>query len=254
MMAGGARMKVIGIVGYKKSGKTMLVVALARELIGRGYRVATVKHASEGVDLPERDTAKHREVVEQVGAISSEESAIFFNGPMPLEEMLSHVNADIVLVEGFKEEKTFPKMLCLSGREEDQELLDGLLLCAVGTEAAPDAAARLGVPVLDPEREIGAIADLAENRAFKLPNLNCEGCGYTTCYDLARAIVRGEAKVEDCVSLYATTEVRIQGERLALNPFISNMVGSTLRGMLSTLRGFREGTIEIRIGVEGAQD
>ena len=243
-------MKAIGIVGYKNSGKTALVMALAPELIERGYRVATVKHASEGVDLPERDTARHREGVEQVGAISSEESAIFFGGAISLEEMLSHLSADIVLVEGFKKEKTFPKVVCLSGREEDQALLDGLVLCAVGTGTVPDVVALRGIPVLDREWEIGAIADLVEGKAFKLPNLNCGGCGYETCYDLARAIVEGRASVDDCVSLHPTTEVWIRGGRIAMNPFIADMVGNTIRGMLSALKGFREGAIEIRIGTE----
>ena len=240
-------MRAVGIVGYKNSGKTTLVIALARELIKRGHRVGTIKHASGGLDFPGGDTAKHREVVEQVGAISPVESVVFFRGARSLEEMLSHLNADFVLIEGFKEEKTFPKVVCLSGREEDRALFDGLALCAVGSGSPPG----IEVPVFDPERELGAIADLVEEQAFKLPNLNCGGCGVETCYNLARAIVERSRSISDCVSLDPGAEVRIGGVLLAISPFIARIIARTLEGMLSALKGFRRGTIEIRIGGAG---
>ena len=237
-------MRAVGIVGYKNSGKTTLLIALARELIERGHRVGTVKHASGGLDFPESDTAKHREVVEQVGAISPDESAIFFRGARSLEEILSHLNADFVLIEGFKGEKTFPKVVCLSGRDEDRALFDGLALCAVGSKSSPET----GIPVFDPERELGILADLVEEQAFKLPNLNCGGCGVETCYDLACAIVEGTRNVSDCVSLQPTTEVRIDGRLRAISPFIGRIIARTLEGMLSALKGVKKGTLEIKIG------
>lgn len=237
-------MRAIGVVGYRKTGKTTLVVALARELIERGYHVATVKHASGGLDLLEGDTARHRAAVEQVGAVSPGESAVFLRGARSLEEILSHLNADFVLIEGFKEEKTFPRVVCLSGREEDQALFDGLALGAVGQESTRG----MEIPVFDPERELGAIADLVEEQAFKLPNLNCGGCGYETCYDLACAIMEGKRSVADCVSLHPSAEIRIDGALMAINPFIGRVVARTIEGMLSELKGFKQGAIEIKIG------
>lgn len=237
-------MRAVGIVGYKNSGKTTLVIALARELIERGHRVGTIKHASGGLDFSEGDTAKHRAVVGQVGAVSPGESAIFYRGVRSLEEILSHIDADFVLIEGFKDEKTFPKVVCLSGRDEDRALFDGLALCAVGSEIPTG----IGVPVFDPERELGAIADLVEEQAFKLPNLNCGGCGVETCCDLARAIVEGTRSAADCVSLHPSAEVRIDGALMAISPFIGRIIARTLEGMLSALKGFRKGTIEIKIG------
>jgi len=49
-------LKVVGIVGYKNSGKTTLTNALARELTGRGHQVAVIKHTSHHLDLSEKDT------------------------------------------------------------------------------------------------------------------------------------------------------------------------------------------------------
>jgi len=105
----------------------------------------------------------------------------------------------------------------------------------------------LDVPLLGPD-EIGKIADLVEERAFKLPNLNCAGCGFETCYELAREIVKGVRSVEDCVSLRPSVEVRINGKPMALNPFVSEIVVSTIKGLLTPLKGFSEGEIEIKIG------
>jgi len=236
--------KAIGIVGFKDSGKTTLARALVRELLERGHRVAAVKHSSEGLDLLGKDTARLRELADQVGFVSPGESGIFLRGARPLEEILSHLRADFVVIEGFKEERTFPKIVCLSGQPEDERLFDGLAICAVGP--APQGR-ELDVPLLGPD-EIGKIADLVEERAFKLPNLNCAGCGFETCYELAREIVKGVRSVEDCVSLRPSVEVRINGKPMALNPFVSEIVVSTIKGLLAPLKGFSEGEIEIKIG------
>ncbi len=53
-------MKAVGIIGYKKSGKTTLGVRLAKELAGMGHRVGVVKHASCAIDFAEADTSKYR--------------------------------------------------------------------------------------------------------------------------------------------------------------------------------------------------
>jgi len=109
-------MRVIGITGYKKSGKTTLILKLSDELIKRGYKVAVIKHINENIDQVNTDTSKYKEVLTQVAAITSKESVIFLKNKKNLEEIIKYFEADIVLIEGFKKEKTFPKIVCL--REE----------------------------------------------------------------------------------------------------------------------------------------
>ncbi len=235
-------LQVVGIVGYKDSGKTTLTHALARELTGRGHEVAVIKHTSHQLDLPGKDTAVLGESVGQVSIVSSQESALFWKKPLSLEDVLPYLEADIILVEGFKTERTFPKIVCLRGEPDDETLFDGLPIAAVGpAEYAGD-----GVPLFD-RNSAGDLADLVERKAFKLPNLDCAGCGRETCYDLARDIVAGVGRVEDCVSLQPATRVRIDGEPLPMNPFISAIVRNTILGMLSPLKGFKKGEIEISI-------
>lgn len=236
-------MRTVGIVGYKNSGKTTLARALAQELVKRGHRVAAVKHSSEGMDFLGKDTARLGEFADRVGFISPLESGVFWKKPLSLENMAPYLEADVLLVEGFKAEKTFPKIVCLRGELDDQDLFDGLAICAVGS--APERR-ELDVPFLNLD-EIGRIADLVEGKAFKLPNLDCGNCGFETCYELAREIVKGTRSVEDCVSLRPTTEVRIDGKLMPMNPFISSIVRSTILGMLSPLKGFKREKVEISL-------
>lgn len=228
-------MKVVGIVGYQGSGKTKLVVSLSKELSKRGYEVATLKHTRGEVDLPDKDTAKHKKYARSVGVISLGESAVFFKGKKSLEDILSHLKADFYLLEGFKEEKTYPKIICLSGKDEDKRLFDGLEISVISKES---------------KGEIKRLANLVEERAFKLPNLNCKKCGFKTCYGLACQIVKGKKTIENCVSLRPTTEVEIDGELVSMNPFISSVIRNTIKGMLSPLKGYREGK-EIKIKIKG---
>jgi molybdopterin-guanine dinucleotide biosynthesis protein B len=208
-------LKVVGVIGYKNSGKTTLTHALARELTGRGHKVAVIKHSSHHLDLPGKDTAALGGAVGQVGFISPRESAIIWKKSLSLEDIIPYLEADIVLVEGFKQGKTFPKIVCLRGgpddadRDRSEDLFDGLAICAVGPA---DQMRGLVIPFFDWD-EVGLIADLAEEKAFKLPNLDCGGCGHETCYDLAREIISGSGSVEDCVSLQPTTEVKVDGNQ-----------------------------------------
>jgi molybdopterin-guanine dinucleotide biosynthesis protein B len=225
--------KVVGVVGYRDSGKTTLIRALAQALTAREHQVAVVKHTLHHIDLAGKDTATLLEAAGQVAIISAEASGVFWRKPMSLEDILAYLDVDIVLVEGFKGEKTYPKIACLRGEPDDQDLFDGLVIATVG----PDD--RVG--------EVDEIADLVEQKAFKLPNLDCEACGYETCYDMARAIIAGTSSVDDCVSLQPETVVTIDGRPMPLNPFISGIVRHTVLGLLSSLRGFRKGKIEIRL-------
>jgi len=236
-------LRTVGIVGYKNSGKTTLARALAQELVKRGHRVAAVKHSSERMDFIEKDTVRLSEFADRVGFISPFESGIFWKKPLSLENIMPHLEADVPLVEGFKAEKTFPKIVCLRGELDDQDLFDGLAICAVGP--APEGR-ELDVPLLSLD-EIGEIADLVEEKAFKLPNLDCGSCGFETCYEFAREIVKRNRSEGDCISLQPMTEVRIDGELMPMNPFISDIVRGTILGMLSPLKGFKKGKVEIKI-------
>ena len=239
-------MRVIGIIGYKKSGKTTLTIKLSDELTKRGYKVAVVKHVHEDLDLANSDTSKYKGVLTQVAAITPKESVIFLKNKKNLEEIIKYFEVDIALIEGFKKEKTFPKIVCLREGSEKVELFDGLQLCTAGFVSKGVDPKLYDFNILDDE-DIKKIAGIAINKSFKLPNLNCGECGYQDCYGLAQEIVKGNKTPGDCPSLEPSTLVKVNGKIISMNSFIAKIVRNTIIGLLSPLKGFTKGDIEIKI-------
>ena len=234
-------MKAVGVIGYKKSGKTTLVIRLSQELSRMGYRVAILKHASGDIDFPSSDTSKFRAHAAFVSAISSKESEIILKGRKRIEDILTYFDCDIVLIEGFKKEKTFPKIVCIRDKGEENELFDGLqLFTASFNEGISDFA-------IENDDHIKKMAALVSEKSFKLPNLNCGHCGYESCYGLAMEIVKGKKSTANCVSLNPPISVKVDGVEFPLNPFMSNLYKNSFLAMLSSLKGFKKGRLEIEI-------
>jgi len=236
--------KAVGIIGYKKSGKTTLIVRLSQELSAIGYRVGILKHVSSSIDLPDNDTSKFRAHAPFVAAISSRESEILVQGRKRIEDILPYCNTDIVLVEGFKKEKTFPKIVCIRDQDEEKELFDGLQLFTASLKPSLSEYHILN------DDHVKKMAAIAAERSFKLPNLNCGHCGYESCYELAMEIVKGNKSTENCVSLNPPISISVDGAEFPLNPFMSNLFKNSFLAMLSSLKGFKKGRIRIEIPYE----
>ncbi len=109
-MTGRITVPVIGIVGWKNSGKTTLATRLIAELTARGMAVASIKrtHHAFQVDEGDTDSARHRRAgARQVALVADGRWALMSEvatpHPMTLEAMLAKLDtADIVVVEGFK--------------------------------------------------------------------------------------------------------------------------------------------------------
>ena len=239
-------MRVVGITGYKRSGKTTLTLKLSNELIKRGYKVAVVKHINQDLDLVNSDTSKYKECLTQVAAITPKEAVFFMKNKTNLEEIIKYFKADIILVEGFKREKTFPKIVCLREESEKAELFDGLQLCTAGFVSNELNPKLHDFDILKDE-DIKKIANIVIEKSFKLPNLNCGECGYQDCYGLAQEIVKGNKILDDCPSLEPSTLVKVDGKIISVNPFIAKIIKNTITGLLSSLKGFIKGDIEIKI-------
>ena len=103
-------MNVIGVAGFKNSGKTTLVEKLVRHLTAQGYKVSTIKHAHHSFDIDHegRDSFRHRKAgASQVAVISKERTAIIHElrgeEPPSLQNVLTQLEpCDLVIVEGYK--------------------------------------------------------------------------------------------------------------------------------------------------------
>jgi molybdopterin-guanine dinucleotide biosynthesis protein B len=121
--------KAVGIIGYHKSGKTTLGVKLCKELSDKGLRMGVIKHVSCELQFADADSSRYRAFASVVAAASPAETEIIVKGERRLEDMFRYyTGCDFVLVEGFKSERLFPKILCLREKEDQDDLLDGLEL------------------------------------------------------------------------------------------------------------------------------
>jgi molybdopterin-guanine dinucleotide biosynthesis protein B len=110
-------MRIIGLAGWSGSGKTTLITKVIPVLVGRGLRVATIKHAHHefDIDKPGKDSWLHRQAgASEVLVASSRRWALVHElrgEPEPsLGELLTKLNpADLVIVEGFKHH-AYPKL------------------------------------------------------------------------------------------------------------------------------------------------
>jgi molybdopterin-guanine dinucleotide biosynthesis protein B len=234
-------MKAVGIIGYKKSGKTTLGVRLAAELIKMGLTVGVIKHTSEGIDWPATDSTKYNQVSDFTAVIGPQETEIILKGAHKIDDILKYYNGDVLLVEGFKDDKTFPKIVCLRSADEKKDLCNGLdLFTASFEKGAADFE-------IKNDRDVQVMAARVAEKGFKLPALDCEKCAYQSCEALAKAIVSGKATFEECVSLNPPLSIEVDGTELALNPFTANLCKQTILGMLSSLKGYKKGKVTIRI-------
>ena len=121
--------RIFGIAGWKNSGKTTLVEGVVRELVKRGLRVATMKHAHHGFDIDHegRDSYRHREAgASEVIVASSKRWAVVHElrgeSEPNFQDMMAKLSpADIVIVEGFKKER-YPKLEVIGPTPRDAPL------------------------------------------------------------------------------------------------------------------------------------
>ncbi len=104
------KVRVIGVTGFKNSGKTTLVERLVGEFTARGLRVSTIKHAHHTFDIDHkgRDSYRHRKAgAREVAVISRNQWAVIrdMHGEPepPLAEIVAKLHpCDLVVVEGYK--------------------------------------------------------------------------------------------------------------------------------------------------------
>lgn len=158
---------IIGIAGWKKSGKTTLTIRLVEEFVRRGVRVATLKHAHHAFDVDEgeTDSARHRRAgASQVAVVSGVRWALITElrgAPEPnFEEIIAALDpADLVIVEGYKSAPIAKiEARRLSSKTRTPLADDDSLVIAIASDHATESGS---LPVFNPD-DITAIADFIE--------------------------------------------------------------------------------------------
>lgn len=111
-------MRVFGVMGWKNSGKTHLMVRLVAELTSRGYSISTIKHAHHALEFSTCDADGQEQrpagAYETIFSSSTRWSLTKETPPGadedPLADLLAKLEpVDLVLVEGYKLE-SHPKL------------------------------------------------------------------------------------------------------------------------------------------------
>lgn len=161
--------RVIGIAGWKNSGKTTLTERLVAELASRGFRVSTVKRAHHDADIDSEgtDSFRHRKAgAGEVMLVTPLRWALMHElreeQEPPLDQVLSHLSpCDLVIVEGYKG-AAHPKIeVRRKAAKERTPLPASANVVAI---AADHVVADGGIPGFDLD-DISAIADFIVDKA-----------------------------------------------------------------------------------------
>jgi len=120
---------VFQVIGRHNSGKTTLIEFLTGELKRRGYRVGYVKHDPKDkgrTDKEGSDTYRVKPNTLKTALVSPDTLTLWWFEGFTLKKLLPlFEDCDVVVVEGFKFEKGYPKVLVgnlepdMSDRVED---------------------------------------------------------------------------------------------------------------------------------------
>ncbi|WP_324736358.1 molybdopterin-guanine dinucleotide biosynthesis protein B [Thermococcus sp. SY098] len=241
-------MKAVAFVGYKKSGKTASLQRVAKVLKERGYKIGIAKSMHADLDKEGSDTWKFRQMADYVLVKAQDTDALLFKADDINAFFSVMPEVDFLLLEGFKDIKHVPKIICARDGRDVEELNEGLAIAVSGIIANEERGRIDGLPIINAFEEPEKLADLIEKKAFMLPNIDCHMCGFT-CYEMAKFIIKGEKTLNDCkvISSKPKVVVKIDGKTLPMKDWVQEMVEKTIRGLLSSMKGYRDGKIEIKI-------
>ena len=199
---------IVSIVGKSDSGKTTLIEKLLPELTRRGFRIATVKHDVHGfeVDREGKDSWRHKQAGAHTVVIASPQKVALIRNvekDWTLEEIGGKLiqDVDLILSEGYK--KDVQPKIEIFRKEKHKELLctqEDHLVAIVSNQVF-----EVGVPCFDLD-DMKGLGDFIE-----------------------RTFLR--KKHDGGISL------KVDGRMIPLKPFITDLLGHAIRGMLTSLKG-----------------
>jgi len=232
-------MKCVGVVNGSRKDEPLLMEKLSDELKHKKHTVALVEHVKKLKDFSGKKTNTPSASLHTVVNCFPDKTTFSFDNVMSLDDILALLDVDYVLINGFEEDKSYPRIIIMDESRKEKDCLDGLEIAGYGKAHSSY------FPVT---QDITQLIDIIEKKSFKLPNLNCEACGLDSCYAFAKEMVKGKRQLNDCLSLNPKVTIEIDGVPLPMNPFISGIVEKTISALVSSFKGYKKGRIQVTIG------
>lgn len=194
-------MRVISFVGKSGSGKTRLIESLIGLGKEEGLKIGVIKHTKFGFEIDKEGKDSFRFKIaggNRIGIFSEGEKVVFLEEGMKLWRFIfeSFFTCDLVLVEGFKEDKDLNKILVIGSPED---LKDFDVSSMIGIYSDEKYELNLDKPYFSSE-------DLRE------------------LWEFIKNLPGSE------LLLY------VNGESVPLNPFVQEMLFSMILGMVKPLK------------------
>lgn len=231
-------MKAVLLAGHKKSGKTTLALRLIECFQARDLTVSVIKTSHHPFDVSDRDTDRLSQAANAVAGLAPNATHMIWGQQKSPLDLLPLLQSDILIIEGGKQWEFAPRIILPRSEDEADELDRGLAIAQWGGHGTS------GLPVYT---DVEPLAERILKQGFLLPGLDCSACGYATCGELARSIVSGREHEGSCQAVQSDLEINVNGQPIALNPFVRKLISGTLTGMLSSLKGYTPGPVTIRM-------
>jgi molybdopterin-guanine dinucleotide biosynthesis protein B len=212
-------MRIFAFVGNSNTGKTHLISQLVPELKQRGYSVAVIKHCAHGFELDKdgKDSSSFIDAgAAAVAMVSPERLATLKHLQddqlSPESIAVKHFDRpDIVLVEGYKGDKTIKKIEVLKkGISEDLEIPTEELFAVVS-----DFGVDTEKPVFQPG-QINKLVDLIQGSVIKRKS---------------------------------SIDMQIDGDSIPMNDFVQKIFTNAILGMIESLDGIKKNPENISVSL-----
>jgi len=127
------KIPVIGISGFKNSGKTTLIERLLSFFVGKGVRVAVVKHSHGPIESDREGSDTDRLFRLGASVLAYNESTVFvkkrLEEPLTLKDAIAQLRGeyDLILVEGLKGSDIDKIWLLREGEEQIDETISNVI-------------------------------------------------------------------------------------------------------------------------------
>ncbi|MCS7112321.1 MAG: molybdopterin-guanine dinucleotide biosynthesis protein MobB [Ignisphaera sp.] len=238
-----------------RKGKTSIAASVVSKLKLKGYLIACVKHTGHGVDVSEKDTGRYISAgADIVVASSSDIGAVYYSRWVDsLENILSYIDTPIVIVEGFKRSGVGDVIAITDAIDEFEALAKKVVgnITAIVCNKLPTETGMPGLTVFSRD-DIDGLTSFIESKALKflesqLPQNNCGLCGYETCAAFVKMYAMG--KTRQC-PISSGIRLLIDNREIPLNPFVKNVLRSTIDGFIIALKGIPQHRKRISIEIE----